>query len=339
MTYLAFIILSICNYLLFANKKYKVIFLFFIISLLVFFSGFRSENGLDYNNYLLLYNDSRHASSEYLYWFISILHKEIFDSFRLFVFMSSFILIFMKVYFLSKLSDNIFLTIFIFICISFISVDMGLLRNSYSFSFFILSMYYYINNKRWMSYFYFVVAFFFHHAAIFMLFVYFINKYRRVPSLYLYLILISLIISYSGVMRGAIELVKDSFSYFPYISWKLNVYLLSDHFQNEGLSFYTVRFTFVALLFYFYREKIKNNFFIKIYMIGTVLILLAGFNIQIYAKIGLFLVFFEMLLMPNFAMLFKGWERMLLFYFIILFYGILFFRTAYIFRVNEVSFF
>jgi hypothetical protein len=140
-------------------------------------------------------------------------------------------------------------------------------------------------------------------------------------------------------MTGAIELINNSFSYFPYISWKLNHYLLSDHFQNEGLSFYTVRFTFMALLFYFYREKIKNNFFIKIYMIGTVLILLAGFNIQIYAKIGLFLVFFEILLMSNFAMLFKGWERILLFYSIILFYGIIFFRTSYIFKVNEVSFF
>ena len=245
----------------------------------------------------------------------------------------------MKVYFLNKLSDHIFLTIFIFICISFIYVDMGLIRNSYSFSFFILSMYYYINNKRWMSYFYFVVAFFFHHAVIFMLFVYFINKYRRVPSLYLYLILISLVISYSGVMRGAIELIKDSFSYFPYISWKVNHYLVSDAFQNEGLSFYTARFTCMALLFYFYREKIKNNFFIKIYMIGTVLILLGGFNIQIYAKIGLFLVFFEMLLMSNFVMLFKGWQRILIFYSIILFYSILFFRTSYIFWVNEVSFF
>jgi hypothetical protein len=140
-------------------------------------------------------------------------------------------------------------------------------------------------------------------------------------------------------MTGAIELINNSFSYFPYISWKLNHYLLNDNFQNEGLSFYTVRFAFMALLFYFYREKIKNNFFIKIYMIGTVLILLAGFNIQIYAKIGLFLVFFEILLMSNFAMLFKGWERILLFYSIILFYGIIFFRTSYIFRVNEVSFF
>jgi hypothetical protein len=137
-------------------------------------------------------------------------------------------------------------------------------------------------------------------------------------------------------MRGAIELVKDSFSYFPYISWKLNVYLLSDHFQNEGLSFYTVRFTLLALLFYFYREKIKNNFFIKIYMIGTVLILLAGFNIQIYARIGLFLAFFEILLMSNFSMLFIGWQRILVFYSIILFYGILFFRTSYIFWVNEL---
>ena len=127
MTYLAFIILAIYNYILFANKRYKVIFLFFIISLLVLFSGFRSENGLDYNNYLILYNESRYASSEYLYWFISILHKDIFDSFRLFVFMSSLILIFMKVYFLNKLSDHIFLTIFIFICISFIYVDMGLI--------------------------------------------------------------------------------------------------------------------------------------------------------------------------------------------------------------------
>ena len=339
MTYLAFIILAIYNYILFANKRYKVIFLFFIISLLVLFSGFRSENGLDYNNYLILYNESRYASSEYLYWFISILHKDIFDSFRLFVFMSSLILIFMKVYFLNKLSDHIFLTIFIFICISFIYVDMGLIRNSYSFSFFILSMYYYINNKRWMSYFYFVVAFFFHHAAIFMLFVYFLNKYRRVSSLYLYLILISLVISYSGVMRGAIELVKDSFSYFPYISWKINYYLLSDSFQNEGLSFYTVRVTFMALLFYFYREKIKNNFFIKIYMIGAVLILLAGFNIQLVSRIGLFLAFFEILLMSNFSMLFIGWQRILVYYSIILFYGILFFRTSYIFRVNEVSFF
>ena len=187
MTYLAFIILAICNYILFANKKYKVIFLFFIISFLVFFSSFRSENGLDYNNYLLLYNESRYASSEYLYWFISILHKEIFDSFRLFVFMSSLILIFMKVYFLNKLSDNIFLTIFIFICISFIYVDMGLIRNSYSFSFFILSMYYYINNKRWMSYFYFVVAFFFHHAVIFMLFVYFsFSSMLLIPSSFIY---------------------------------------------------------------------------------------------------------------------------------------------------------
>ena len=74
-------------------------------------------------------------------------------------------------------------------------------------------------------------------------------------------------------------------------------------------------------------------------MIGTVLILLGGFNIQIYAKIGLFLVFFEMLLMSNFVMLFKGWQRILIFYSIILFYSILFFRTSYIFWVNEVSFF
>ncbi|NGZ19420.1 hypothetical protein G6Z94_19400, partial [Vibrio aestuarianus] len=96
------------------------------------FFRFRYETGIDYFNYLRLYDANYFASTEYLYWLMSIFHKYLFDSFSLFVFMVAVVTISIKIYVLNKLSANIFISMYIFICISYIYVALGWIRNSIS---------------------------------------------------------------------------------------------------------------------------------------------------------------------------------------------------------------
>ncbi|MDH5960482.1 hypothetical protein L8S16_18980, partial [Vibrio aestuarianus] len=97
-------------------------------------------------------------------------------------------------------------------------------------------------------------------------------------------------------------------------------------------------FVVVALFVFGFRKRIKNQPIIKMYFVGVCLILLFGFNVQLYARIGLFVAFFEMLIMSFIAQLYKGKDRLIFIILLSIFYGISLLRTAYIMDIHLVRF-
>jgi hypothetical protein len=324
------------------SKKTELPFLILIGIGLILFSGLRFESGLDYLSYKELYSNANFSSSEILYWAVSIAHKYIFNSYSLFILMTAIFVISIKLYMLKKLSNqSLWFSVFIFITISYSTSDMGLIRNSYSMAFFMLSFYYYYKNKNKLSYFYFLVAFLFHHATIFMLFIYFINKNSKVSYKYILLLLISISISSFNLIYELLYNIANSdyiSSNLSYISWKMNFYLTNESYQANNFNFYTVRFFLISLLFYSFRKRIGHSFLIKIYIFGTFLIIIFSFNIQFYSRIGFSLILFEMILMSYFINIFRGWSRVIVIFTLLIFYIILFARISYIFNLYNISF-
>jgi hypothetical protein len=339
MIYFLFIKYLVLSFSIFP-KKYKTIALLLITFGLVIFSGFRFESGIDYSSYLTLYNYSYLASTEYFYWFISIAHKYIFNSYPLFIFMVAATTIPIKVYVINKLSENVFLSLFVYICLSYIYVDMGFIRNSISLLFFMLFILMYIKGNKKLAFFLFMTAFLFHHSVIFMSYIFFLgNEDNKVVSRkYFFLIVVSALLAYLGVLKEVSLVVLDQLSSFKYIYSKLSHYLNSEIYQNENLNIYNLRYLFMSLIFYYFRNKIKNYFLIKVYLLGTCLLLAFGFNIQIYTRIGIFLAFFEVLLMSYLVNLFRGYNRLFFVIIVSVFYGILFFRTSYIMDIDLIKF-
>ncbi|NGZ94484.1 EpsG family protein, partial [Vibrio aestuarianus subsp. cardii] len=263
-------------------RSKKIIFLLFMSFGLIYFSGFRYETGIDYFNYLRLYDANYFASTEYLYWLMSIFHKYLFDSFSLFVFMVAVVTISIKIYVLNKLSANIFISMYIFICISYIYVDLGLIRNSISLAFFMLCFFMYVKKQSVIAVCFFIVALLFHHSVIFMLYIFFISNddNAKVSRKYLYFLFLFICLSYLGIMKEFVASM-GAIPGLEYISWKLAFYLDNDAYQNTNLNIYNLRYVIVSLFIFNFRKRIQCGSLIKIYFIGTYLLLLFGFNIQL----------------------------------------------------------
>ncbi|WP_420896142.1 EpsG family protein [Vibrio scophthalmi] len=337
MTYLIFSLYTLLC-LVVIPRYMKSAFLFFISIGLIFFSGLRYESGIDYFNYLNLYNASYYASTEYLYWFISIIHKNTLNSFPLFIFMISFVSIAIKLYVLDRSSENVFVSVFVFICISYIYVDMGFIRNSISLSFFMLSFLMYSKDDKWYAFFFFFVSFLFHHSVIFMAYLFLLRPSSKgqVSQLYLVLLLACMLIACFDLPREILAL-SESLSFLPhYITWKLNFYLNNVQYENLGINIYNVRYFILSLFFYYFQGVIKKSFLIKLYILGSCLILLLGFNVQFYSRVGIYTAFFEVLLISGFSYHFTGKNRLLFMFFLTIFYGVLFSRTSYIMGINSV---
>ena len=321
------------------NKK---VFLIFVALGSILFSGLRYNSGIDYLSYKELYDLAYFSTGEILFWIFAIIHKNIFDSYESFIFIIALFTISVKLYFIYKFNPKyLWFTTLIFICTSYISLDIGLMRNSLSFMFFIVSMYYlYIGNKL-TSYFYFFVGFLFHHSIFFMIYIFLLNKNSKVLKYYFFIMILASFVTLLNIQESMIsdlsnlEFIKNKFTYF---NWKINHYLLNQEYQSIGLSIYVLRIFFLAIIFYLLRKRISDIYFIKIYIIGTCIVLLMGFNIQLYTRAGLYLTLFEIILMSQVLFSFKGWSKIIVGFVLVIMYLILLFRTSYIFEIYKVTF-
>lgn len=324
------------------SKQNKVVFLVLIGSGLILFSGLRYNSGIDYLSYKNLYELECFSTSEVLFWLLMILHKNIFNSYESFLFLVTLVSISIKLYLINKFNPKyLWLSILIFISVSYISVDMGLIRNSLAFMFFILSVYYLYIESNKTSYFYFFIAFLFHHSVIFLIFIYFINKYSEVSRFYLFALISTFLLSIFNIFENAIyEFVNLEFikNHFVYINWKINHYLIGEDYQSKGLNLYTLRIFLIAIILYVFHKRLSNNYFLKVYIFGTCILLLMAFNVQFYTRLGLYLSLFEILLIPQLLYLFKGWTKVIISFVLIVMYVVLFFRTSYIFEIYKVNF-
>ena len=324
------------------SKYNKLVFLVLVGSVLILFSGLRYESGIDYFNYKILYEYNYIASSEILFWLLVDFHKNIFNSYELFIFIISSITIFVKLYLINKFNPKyLWLSMLIFISVSYISIDMGLIRSSLSIMFFMMSVYSLYNYKNKTSYFYFFLGFLFHHSIFFMIYIYFINKNSNITRLYLLTMVVASLIAFSNSIETFIyELVNYEFikSNFTYFSWKVNHYLISEDYTGSGFNFYTMRILFLAIIFYAFHRRLTDGFFIKIYIVGACIALILGFNIQLYTRLGVYLTLFEILLMSQVLNIFKGWSKVIVGFGLVIIYLVLFFRTSYIFEIYKVTF-
>lgn len=339
MVYLFFVVFFFLCFV-FSSRKSIIPFAFLISFSLILFSGLRYNSGVDYQNYLDLYQSAYFASTEYFYWTLSILHKSLFNSFPLFVFLVSFFTIVFKIYVLKKLSVNFFIAVYIYICISYIYVDMGFIRNSIALMFYMFSVLMLMKGSKKSSYVLFVVAFFFHHSVFFMFFMFFIDVRggAKISRKYLFFLFVFFFLSLLGFFKFSVFSVLDFFSGNSYVLWKIRFYLDNKGYSSFPVNIYNSRFLFLSLFFYFFRSKIDNHFFIKIYVVGCCFLLLLGFNVQLYTRLGLYLSFFEILLFSDLISSCKGRQREVFIFIVITLYGVLFLRTSYIMNIFEVKF-
>lgn len=339
MTFGAFVIYSIVCFI-FSSVNRKTIFVILISIGLILFSGLRFESGVDYFSYLNLYESAYIQSSEFLYWMLSIIHQNVFNSFSSYVFLISFLVLIIKVYVLNRLSDNVYISVYIFICISFIYVDMGFIRSSLALALFMLSFLFLVHGSKRYACLIFIFSIFFHHSVLFMSFSFFIcgrsDVNKRIN--YIYLLIGIFLLSFVGLFESVILFIVEILPLPHTFSWKIFYYLNNYSYDGSVLNFYIFRFLVVTILLLCHRNVQYNPIVLKNYLIGVCLMVAFGFNIQFYTRIGLFTAFFEMLLISTLSCYYKGRVRPLFIYCLMIFYGAIFVRTAYVMNIHSVGF-
>lgn len=324
---------------LFLLARVKIAFLIGISILLILFSGLRFNSGIDYGSYSNLYGLQYFPSHEYIFWTLSRIHFHLFDSFEGFVFVFSMVTISLKVYSLNKMSENVYVSLVIFILLSFVYVDLGFMRNSLSLVFFMLSLCYFDSDRR-KSFFLYLCALLSHHSALFFLFIFLppklwcFSKLRYVQLLAFTFIVASLN-GFYGVMSSLLSRLSGNFP--GNLLWKIDFYINNSDYISYGLNFYNVRLALVTCLFLFYYEKLKDKFLLPVFINGVLLTLVLGFNIQFYTRVGIYLNVIEAILTSTLLLRLRKTNSILLGMFFFTMYIVIFARTATIMGVDDIT--
>lgn len=333
------------SYLFFRDKLHTnhfeldLSFLILILPVMCFFSGFRFESGIDYFPYKELYRLGGFQSTEFLFWLALDFHRYFFNSYSSFIFLVSLLVITGKLTYIKRNCNFFYFSVFIYVCISFIYVDMGLVRNSISLLFFIFALHD-LKSRKWMSFFWFFVAAFFHHSVFMLAYIYITRVFsRRILLLFL---VCAVCIALTNTIPTGLPLMLKTMPIPEYIQWKLNFYLTVTDYYNSNLNAYNIRFLFMSMLFIMHSHKIpdvKIKTLISIYVVGACLIIIGGFNIQIYSRLGLFVSFIEVLIVPTIVFSNKSFcSRFFLCLSLVFMYSVLFVRTSYIMDIYQLRF-
>jgi hypothetical protein len=149
---------------------------------------------------------------------------------------------------------------------------------------------------------FYIAAIFFHASSLFMLLIFFVGERvsDKIVNLFFALMIISLFLSLFNLPEVILRSILDLdllTEFFPYISYKINFYLNNDYYLNQPLNLYALRFFLVGLIFFVFSKKLNGEvYLLVIYFIYTSLVLLLGFNIQFYTRLGVFVNFIEIII-------------------------------------------
>lgn len=309
------------------DKKYELIYANIILILLIVFSGFREFVGIDYNNYVSIYNHSYYGSEigfKYLLDFFNYIGAAPQFFFLVFsVFTNFFVFNFICRY---RNIISIAIPILIYLCvISFYLNSFNAVRQCLSVSIFLYATKYIQEGKFFRYSSAIILASFFSHAsAIFFLPLYFLLRAPMTISIKFILIVLSVLV---GVYASQII----SFTPYSYYIERLDSFT-----TKTGFSVYA--FFVISIIIETFRRRVnKNQYseflldinFISLCMIIVLLLQEQSTLILMFKRIHNYMLSMYLVLIPYLLnhMNFSFSTKVVLFFKLFIFFSMLYFAT------------
>lgn len=180
------------------------------------------------------------------------LFKSFSDDYSLFLFFISVIELTSFFFFCKKMKVNILCALPIYISLTYITFQIGMLRQALAFCIFLLAI---LNlHRKWVYLALIIIGYFFHRSMVFCLFLIWADKFVS-PKCFIYAFILSLII-----YLLKIELINDLWAYFFLDdSNRVNFYLNVDRENNYlGIGFWERVISFIVMT-YFYKKLIVKQ--------------------------------------------------------------------------------
>lgn len=305
-----------------------------IAIILFFIAGFR-EFGIDKDslNYIELLDknirifDANFLDKEPAFWLINEINHIIFNgSLRAFFILFAFLGVFFKVIVIKKYSDNVFLSILVYISLFFILHEMTQIRAGISIAVVYLAINDIVNRNLRNFILKLVIAAFFHYSALIFVFLYFINSRKINRVWYFSLPLIGILIYYFNFFQSILLYLLP---FFPdFISHKLYIYfdMLNKSEVNIvsplNLGNLFLLFTLWFNIIFLDKRNAYHTLFVKMLSIGFWILFSFSFIEVIGYRLSNFLFFTLVFLIPITINKFKNKLPACLFFILFLLYSL-----------------
>lgn len=295
----------------FYRKKNNIIvwtILITFVIILALIAAFRPSYMPDYKSYyrIFLYPDYKGQERIEIgfLWLVKYIKNFCLD-FKLFLFISAFLSISLKVLCIRKLSPYIWCSMLVYLSSKYIAQDLIQMRAAFSAGLLLWAFYFKLKNNLFGFLFSVAFAFLFHYSSIAILLIWFFDTARIKPNIYIFLILFSYIIAYLGISFSF--LIK----YIPFAGIQ-NLYM---HYTQikENYNLFSLIFLFkvsIGLLFLKNSKRLSEScpyyvLAIKVYSLGLFCYLLLFSISTLASRLAELLQVVEVLLIPLIIFLFN----------------------------------
>lgn len=299
-----FIILMLFSFLeLFRNLKARRPILVFTATILILFSGLRWKTGTDFNEYLHLFENSvsqiDNSTFESSYYYIS----NILNSYTLVLMFYSLFSIVFSFYFIKE-TKYPYSSIFLYYCFTFLSYNMGRMRQGLALSICMFSLIFLFKKKNIKFLITVLLAFFIHKSAIVFLLLFILYRIKFSKKL---IISVSSITIIASLLHFDLIISKYIFnnslltSYSDYLDNSSNYV----YFDFSILSLKRFIFLIVFTIFIDYSNP-RNKLYVNSYFVGTIIYYLFKDFPVLSERLSYYYSCFEILLIPLLLSKLKG---------------------------------
>lgn len=277
-------------------------FLYGILFVTIFVSGFRYNVGYDYGMYrnYFLGLDNREGIEPF-FRFLVYIFQEFFSEPQILFFIYSFFTITILWYAIRKITIYIRTSFLIYLLIPGLYINtFSIIRQGLSESIMFLAIYYYINNKNYHFIFLSLVAGLFHYAAFFVAFILVVLKYFLIRSynnlIYFSFIIISLVLYQLNFAQLVIGFLVERYSQYLTLDDKVPLIKL------------IVSNLFVLFIVYMRDRIIRNKqdlVMLNLFVFGSLVVNLFADFLPI-ARLSYYFIISQIIIVPNLIYSFKN---------------------------------
>ena len=298
--YIIVIFLYLLGVLLY-QKKYNIIYIIFSFIVLLLISGLRGYTvGGDLEYYLPLFSEISNQTFEQLinsydkygflfkfyFWIFSFINKNP----TYFLICESALILFIALYFIYKSSDNLALSVFLYITLGYYTNSFNSIRSSFALVLAALGVLYIMYNKRIIAFIIFLIAFEIHKTILPVFILLFFKNYK----LSLFKIITCIIVSY------LLSTIIGISGFAPLILLYNEGYSKAIEFSGQGYSL-LIMYIVITLISYLCikdSKSNKNNLLLFLLLMATCLQTLAPV-FSFATRISYFFSFYMIILIPN----------------------------------------
>jgi hypothetical protein len=310
-----YILFFLCSFLDLVKLNNKKIIYIFLTTVLILIAGLRYNSGYDYNSYIQIikYADSITGLFKtriepgfmlFNYFLNTIISNPYFN-----IFVIAFISIIIKVVFIKKNSYYIFIPLFYYYNFSFLTLEMGQIRNGLAVAILLISFKYISEQNFYKFTFFVILATSVHYSSIIFLPAYFIEKWTINRKQIIILTILSIFIGFIN-LKNVFIIILEFLPNINFVNVALQHLYFTEYVERIGVGGLQIwRFGLLLFCFMFYYSKIQINKDIdrifKLFFVG-IIISFALNSISIFSiRLSRPFLFFEGLVFAHIIFSFK----------------------------------